>query len=290
MSASRSRPQRAATTDDNNGERLQKLIAHAGLGSRREVEQWIEQGRVSVDGKVAKLGDRALGHQTIRVDGRILKASERPAKLRVLLYHKPEGELCTRSDPQGRPTVFAHLPLLRQGRWISVGRLDLNTSGLLLFTNDGELANCLMHPRLAIEREYAVRVFGDVSLAQLQQLQQGVVLEDGPAQFDSISDVGGEGKNHWYHVTLHEGRNREVRRLWEVVGAKVSRLTRVRFGDIVLPRGLRAGRWQELEGTVLHALLQLTGLRRPGVSASTANPRRNSHPARRRRTPRTSRH
>lgn len=250
-----------AAADKPAGEKLQKVLARLGFGSRRELEEWIGAGRVSVDGRISALGDRVLPEQTIRVDGRIVSTSQSIPRRRMLIYHKPEGELCTRRDPEGRPTVFENLPGLRQGRWISVGRLDINSQGLLLFTNDGELAHRLTHPKYAIEREYAVRVHGEVDETMLKRLKQGVELEDGPAHFDTIRDAGGEGRNHWYHVTLHEGRNREVRRMWEAVGAEVSRLVRVRFGPIELPRALRLGRWQELEAGESAPLVRLVDLR-----------------------------
>lgn len=235
-------------------EKLQKVLARAGLASRREIERWIAQGRVSVDGKPAKLGDRVESQQSIRLDGRIIPHLKSLVATRVLAYHKPEGEVCTRSDPQGRPTVFDHLPKLSSGRWVAVGRLDINTTGLLLLTTDGNLANRMMHPSREIEREYAVRVFGRVTEAMLHKLTTRVELEDGPARFDSIRDAGGEGKNHWYHVTLREGRAREVRRLWEAVDVKISRLIRIRFGPVSLPRSLRAGAWKELDPAAVAAL------------------------------------
>lgn len=242
-------------------EKLQKVLARAGLGSRREIEKWIEQGRVSVNGEIAKLGDRVDTDVRILVDGRpvSLRATE-TIKRRILMYHKPVGEICTRSDPEGRPTVFDHLPLLRNQRWIAIGRLDFNTAGLLLFTNDGELANRLMHPSAEIEREYAVRVLGEVNKEMLGKLKKGVELEDGFANFAEIIDAGGEGANHWYHVTLKEGRNRIVRRLWESQGITVSRLIRIRFGNIQLPRTLRLGRWEDLEKVEIENLARLTGL------------------------------
>lgn len=252
----------------SEGEKLQKILARAGLGSRRELERWISEGRVSVDGRKASLGDRAEPHQVIRVDGRIIQDARRAPKRRILLYHKPEGEVCTRSDPEGRITVFDHLPKLRQGRWVSVGRLDLNTAGLLLFTNDGELANGLMHPRRQIVREYAVRVFGEVGPAMLKRLNKGVRLEDGPARFDSVVDAGGEGANHWYRVTLKEGRHREVRRMWEAVGVTVSRLSRIRFGPVELPRSLRTGRWQEPDATTTKAILEAAGIHEPAQAGA----------------------
>ena len=220
-------------------EKLQKVLARAGHGSRREIESIIEAGRVSVDGKIAKLGDRVevTPGLKIRIDGHLISVRESAEQIcRVLAYYKPEGELCTRNDPEGRPTVFDRLPKLRGARWIAVGRLDVNTCGLLLFTTDGELANRLMHPSREVEREYAVRVFGQVDDAKLRDLSRGVQLEDGPAAFKTIKFSGGEGINQWYNVTLTEGRNREVRRLWEAVGVQVSRLIRVRYGDIPLPK------------------------------------------------------
>lgn len=228
-------------------EKLQKVLARAGLGSRRQIEEWISEGRVSVDGTVAKLGDRVSETARLAVDGRPVRINSVDAiQWRVLIYHKPEGEICTRNDPEGRPTVFERLPMIRGQRWLSIGRLDINTSGLLLFTNDGELAHRLMHPSYEIEREYAVRILGKVDQAMIARLKAGVDLEDGRAAFDEIYDAGGEGANHWYHVVLKEGRNREVRRMWETQGVKVSRLMRVRYGNITLPRQLRAGKWMEL--------------------------------------------
>jgi 23S rRNA pseudouridine2605 synthase len=225
-----------------DGVRLQKLLAAAGLGSRREIETWIEAGRIAVGGKVAKLGDRARPADQITLDGKSLTLSE-ASGVRVLLYNKPVGELVTRSDPAGRPTVFTRLP---PGRWVAVGRLDFNTSGLLLLTDSGELANRLMHPRYELEREYAVRVHGQ---PDLQRLRAGITLDDGPAAFDRIEPAPGrstEGANRWYRVVLREGRNREVRRLFEAVGTQVSRLIRVRYGPVELPPDLAAGTWREL--------------------------------------------
>lgn len=245
------------------GEKLQKVLARAGIGSRRGMEQWITEGRITVDGKPAKLGDRVSPEQVIRIDGRALPRHGLTPKPRVVIYHKPEGEVCTRADPEGRSTVFENLPTLRNGRWIAIGRLDMNSSGLLLFTNDGELANRLMHPSREIEREYAVRVLGQVTSEMLAQLKQGVVLEDGEAKFERIDDAGGSGANHWYHVVLREGRNREVRRMWEAVGAKVSRLIRVRYGPVVLPRLLRPKRTEDLDREQLYALYHAVGLKPP---------------------------
>lgn len=235
---------------NDKSEKLQKVLARAGHGSRREIETLISAGRVSVDGKVATLGDRVevTSALKLRIDGRTIAVKAVTGQVcRVLAYYKPEGELCTRSDPEGRPTVFDRLPRLSGARWIAVGRLDVNTSGLLIFTTDGELANRLMHPSQEVEREYAVRVFGEVDETKLRQLTHGVQLEDGPAAFKTLRFSGGEGINQWYNVTLTEGRNREVRRLWEAVGVQVSRLIRVRYGDILLPKGLPRGGWTELD-------------------------------------------
>ncbi len=244
-------------------EKLQKILARSGHGSRREIEGYLQEGRISIDGVKAKLGDRIDANSTakIRLDGRILSIREAQKDVcRVLAYYKPEGELCTRSDPQGRPTVFQRLPRLNSARWIAVGRLDVNTSGLLLFTTDGELANRLMHPSREVEREYAVRVFGEIDDAKIRQLTREVQLEDGPASFRSVSYRGGEGINQWYNVSLTEGRNREVRRMWEAVGVQVSRLIRVRYGDIDLPKGLPRGGWVELGLNQINYLRQLVEL------------------------------
>lgn len=250
-------------------EKLQKVLARAGHGSRREIEAMISAGRISVDGKLATLGDRIEPNATvkIRIDGHVVSISESAQQVcRVLAYYKPEGELCTRNDPEGRPTVFDRLPRLRGARWIAVGRLDVNTCGLLLFTTDGELANRLMHPSREVEREYAVRVFGQVDDTKIRQLSQGVQLEDGPASFRTIKFTGGEGMNQWYSVTLTEGRNREVRRLWEAVGVQVSRLIRVRYGDITLPKGLPRGGWTELNLQPVNYLRELVELPPESVS------------------------
>ncbi|ULR33216.1 23S rRNA pseudouridine(2605) synthase RluB [Dickeya fangzhongdai] len=250
-------------------EKLQKVLARAGHGSRREIESMIEAGRISVDGKIATLGDRVEVTRAtkIRIDGHVVSVREtEEAVCRVLMYYKPEGELCTRSDPEGRPTVFDRLPRIQGYRWVAVGRLDVNTSGLLLFTTDGELANRLMHPSREVEREYAVRVFGEVGDDKIRQLSKGVQLEDGPAAFRSIRYQGGEGLNQWYNVTLTEGRNREVRRLWEAVDVQVSRLIRVRYGDIQLPKGLPRGGWMEMGLTDVNYLRELVQLTPETVS------------------------
>ena len=227
-------------------EKLQKVLARSGVGSRREMEEYISAGRVTVDGKVALLGDRIHANQQVRVDGHPVKiAAEAEQVCRVIAYHKPEGEICSRIDPEGRPTVFDRLPKIKDSRWIAIGRLDINTSGLLLFTTDGEMANRLMHPKFEVEREYAVRVFGDVNDAMIQKLRLGVELEDGKANFKKVKAMGGEGINRWFHVVLTEGRNREVRRMWESQGAVVSRLIRIRYGDLLLPKHLPAGGYAE---------------------------------------------
>ncbi|MEP1385909.1 MAG: 23S rRNA pseudouridine(2605) synthase RluB [Paraglaciecola sp.] len=229
-------------------DKLQKVLANAGLGSRREMERWIEAGRASVNGKLATLGDRVEPTDKIRVDGNPVNTVNDSPICRVLMYNKPEGELCSRKDPEGRATVFDRLPNIKNGRWIAVGRLDINTSGLLLFTNDGELANRLMHPKHEVEREYSVRVFGEVEDMMLKRLTDGVKLEDGEAKFTQIvkkpSDE--ESQNSWYNVSLSEGRNREVRRLWESQGLQVSRLIRVRYGELELKKRLPQGGWVEL--------------------------------------------
>lgn len=228
-------------------EKLQKVLARAGFGSRREIEGWISEGRISINGQLATLGDRAGDNDVIRVDGHVVSKTRLQSNTtRVLAYHKPVGEVTSRNDEEGRATVFDNLPAIRNGRWIAIGRLDINTSGLLLFTNDGELANRLMHPSYTIDREYAVRVLGEVNKEQIKALTEGVMLEDGQARFTQLRDAGGEGANRWYHVCLEEGRNREVRRLWESQGVAVSRLMRVRYGPVVLPRRLRPGKWEEL--------------------------------------------
>lgn len=230
-----------------NTERLQKILSQAGLGSRREMERWIESGWVQVNGKTAQLGDSAGAVDKITVKGKIISNPLKVKQnIRILLYHKPVGEISSRHDPKFEKTVFDHLPHLKQGRWVQVGRLDLNTSGLLIFTTNGELANQLMHPRYGLEREYAVRIHGQVSPQILNNLQQGVLLDDGKAQFTKIEFKGGEGTNSWYHVTLNEGRNREVRRLWESQGLEVSRLIRIRYGTISMPRFLNRGQTYEL--------------------------------------------
>ena len=245
-----------------SGEKLQKVLARAGLGSRRDIEQWITDGRVKVNGAIANLGARVEPRDAISVDGQLLRREDAQVVRRVLIYNKPEGEICTRDDPEGRPTVFDRLPRPKEGRWINIGRLDINTTGLLLFTTDGELANRLMHPSYEMDREYAVRVRGEVTDEMIEQLKAGVMLEDGPAKFTDIKEApGGEGFNHWYHCVVMEGRNREVRRLWESQGLVVSRLKRVRFGPVFMTSDLPMGRWREMGQRELDILSEEVGLK-----------------------------
>ena len=242
-------------------EKLQKVLARAGLGSRREMEAAIADGRVRVNGEVATLGDRIEMRDKVTFDNRpvTLRGAEEVPR-RVIMYNKPEGELCTRKDPEGRRTVFERLPRLKGERWIAIGRLDINTSGLLLFTTDGELANRLMHPSTQVEREYAVRVMGEVSRENVVAMVEGVMLDDGPARFTDVQEFGGEGINTWFHVVIMEGRNREVRRLWESQGLTVSRLKRVRYGNNFLDKRAKAGEWTELTQDEIDDLAELAGL------------------------------
>ena len=238
-------------------ERLQKVLAQAGIGSRREMEEWIAAGRISVNGVTAELGQSVVPTDKIKIGGRLVNVRFTTTKTpRVVMYHKPEGEIVSRDDPEGRPSVFNALPRIRGGRWIAVGRLDFNTSGLLLFTTSGELANKLTHPSSELVRDYAVRVLGELTLEAQQQLLSGIELEDGPASFASLQDAGGEGANHWYRVTLYEGRNREVRRMFEAVNCTVSRLIRVRYGPFNLPPQLKRGRVHELDEAEVKALVR----------------------------------
>lgn len=236
--------------------KLHKVLAQAGMGSRLEMERLILEGRISVNGEPAHVGQRVQYGDVVKVNGKPIRFRIEPPPPRVIAYHKPVGEVVTHDDPQNRPTVFRKLPRLAQGKWQSVGRLDLNTEGLLLLTSSGELANRLMHPRFGLEREYAVRVLGALSKDEKQQLLDGVRLDDGVASFGSIEDGGGEGSNCWYRVTISEGRNREVRRMLEAVGHAVSRLIRIRYGAMVLPRGLKRGAWLELSERDINALMQ----------------------------------
>ncbi|WP_428983758.1 pseudouridine synthase [Rhodoferax mekongensis] len=245
--------------------KLHKVLAQSGMGSRLEMEQLILEGRISVNNEPAHIGQRIQFGDNIKVNGKPIRFRIEPPPARVIAYHKPVGEVVTHDDPQNRPTVFRRLPKLHQGKWQSVGRLDLNTEGLLLFTSSGELANNLMHPRFGLEREYAVRVLGALSKDEKQALLDGVQLDDGVAQFGSIEDGGGEGSNCWYRVTISEGRNREVRRMLESVGHAVSRLIRIRYGAMVLPRGLKRGAWMELDETDIRALMQAASAGKPST-------------------------
>lgn len=245
-------------------EKLQKILAHAGLGSRREIETWISAGRISVNGKRAKLGDRAVASDRILLDGRLLEISAaKHQNLKALIYHKPEGEICSRTDPQGRPTIFANLPSIPGGRWVSVGRLDLNTSGLILLTNNGDLANKLMHPSTGLEREYLVRIRGRATPETIKTLTgKGVEIDGKKAKFESIvsADEGEMGTNHWYSVVIREGRYREVRRMWDAVGHTVSRLKRIRYGTIKLTRDLKQGQCVKMAPKQLEKLVSAVGL------------------------------
>lgn len=259
--------------------KLHKVLADAGIGSRREMEDLIISGRVSVNSEPAYIGQRVSADDVVRVNGRIIKRPRADRPPRVILYHKPAGEIVSHDDPGGRDTVFSRLPKIKVGKWLSVGRLDLNTEGLLIFTTSGDLAHRFMHPRFGAEREYAVRVLGELTEEQAKQLTTGIQLEDGMAQFGSLEFVGGEGSNRWYRVTIHEGRNREVRRMFEAVGLTVSRLIRTRFGEIVLPRNLRRGRWEELSDEVVVALMVRLGLlRADGSSGQGPRTRRSQQP------------
>ena len=264
-----SQPTKRVLPPDPDAPKLHKVLAQAGIGSRRDMEQLVAEGRITVNGEPAHVGQRISFGDQLRIDGKPIKARIVPPPPRVLAYHKPAGEVVTHDDPQHRPTVFRRLPRLQQGKWQSVGRLDINTEGLLLFTNSGELANQLMHPRFGVEREYAVRVLGVVDEAERERLLQGVEIDGQTAAFKSIDDAGGEGANRWYRVVITEGRNREVRKLFEAVGHAVSRLIRVRYGSVVLPRGLRRGVWVDLEEADVWTLRRMV---RPG-------PRPNGPPA-----------
>ncbi len=263
--------------------KLHKVLAQAGLGSRLEMEQLILEGRISVNNEPAHIGQRIQYGDQVKVNGKPIRVRIEPPPARVIAYHKPAGEIVSHDDPQNRPSVFRKLPRLPQGKWQSVGRLDLNTEGLLLFTSSGELANRLMHPRFGLEREYAVRVLGALSNEEKQKLLDGVMLDDGLAQFGSIEDGGGEGSNCWYRVTISEGRNREVRRMMESVGHAVSRLIRIRYGAMVLPHGLRRGAWIELDEADIRSLMKAAGASERPAQAP-AKPRGRGRPDR---SPRT---
>jgi len=254
-------------------QRLHKLMALAGLGSRRDMEELIASGRVTVNGAPALVGQGVTQHDVVRLDSRPLRLPFEAELPQILIYHKPEGEIVSQDDPEGRASVFDKLPRIKQGKWIAIGRLDMNTSGLLIFTNSGELANRFMHPRYEVEREYAVRIFGELTEGQLLQLTQGIELEDGPAAFDSISPQGGEGANHWYQVILREGRNREVRRLFEAFQLPVSRLMRVRFGPVNLPPRVKRGQMLKLEQKQVVDLLEWAGLEVPKTPLKQLNQR-----------------
>lgn len=245
-------------------DKLQKLLAHAGLGSRREIETWISAGRITVNGKRAALGDRAHADDRILVDGKLVQLKQqRYEQIKALIYHKPEGQICTRRDPQGRPTVFENLPAIPGGRWVSVGRLDINSSGLLLFTNNGDLANRLMHPSTGLEREYLVRVRGRASDQTIEKLvKKGVIIDGKPAHFQSVvaADLAEEGSNHWYRVVICEGRYREVRRMWDAVNHTVSRLKRIRYGTIKLNRDLKRSQHAKIAPKQLEKLVASVGL------------------------------
>lgn len=253
--------------------KLHKVLADAGVGSRRDMEEMIIAGRVSVNGEPAHIGQRVGPEDKVRVNGKLVTRPKANKLPRVILYHKPAGEIVSHDDPGGRATVFARLPKIRIGKWLSVGRLDLNTEGLLILTTSGELANRLTHPRYGAEREYAVRVLGELGPEQQANLLSGIQLEDGMAQFGSLEFLGGEGSNRWYRVTLHEGRNREVRRMFEAAGVTVSRLIRTRFGDVVLPPALRRGRWEELDTDLVSALMLQLGLIRDEAAGEGREPR-----------------
>ena len=252
-------PPKRVLAPQTESPKLHKVLAQSGLGSRLEMEQLIIEGRISVNNEPAHIGQRIQFGDHIKVNGKPIRFRIDPPPARVIAYHKPVGEVVTHDDPQNRPTVFRRLPKLHQGKWQSVGRLDLNTEGLLLFTSSGELANNLMHPRFGLVREYAVRVLGSLSKEEKQMLLSGVKLDDGMAQFGSIEAGGGEGSNCWYRVTISEGRNREVRRMLEAVGHAVSRLIRIRYGAMVLPRGLKRGAWMELDEADIQALVKAAG-------------------------------
>jgi len=260
-------PKARELTSDDDAPKLHKILADAGLGSRRDMEDLILQGRVSVNGLPAHIGQRILATDQVRVNGKLIQRKLPNKPPRVLLYHKPAGEIVSQSDPEGRPTVFDALPRMKTGKWVAVGRLDFNTEGLLIFTTSGDIANRFMHPRYGVEREYAVRTLGELAETDRQKLLHGIPLQDGEANFLRCVDGGGEGVNHWYHVALTEGRNREVRRMFEAVNLTVSRLIRTRYGSFVLPRGLKRGRWQEVSAEDVRTLMGTLGMKVPTASS-----------------------
>lgn len=254
-------------------ERIQKLLAAAGHGSRREIESWIKSGRLKIDGRTPKLGDRVSGTEKFTVDGRALRVRQTATAQQHIVYHKPANEITSRSDPEGRRTVFESLPPVADQRWVAIGRLDITTTGLLLFTTDGALANAMMHPSSELVRRYAVRIHGAPTRAELGKLKSGIMLDDGKAAFDTLEAAGGEGTNQWFNVSLKEGRNREVRRMWEAIGYKVSRLMRVGYGPIELPRNLRRGRYQSLTTSQVRLLYKLVGLKSPLLNSGSRSRR-----------------
>jgi len=258
-------------------DKLQKLLAHGGLGSRREIEKWISDGRLTVNGKRAKLGDRAAADDRILLDGKLLQLQESSEQaIKALIYHKPEGEICTRKDPKDRPTIFANLPGIPGGRWVSVGRLDINTSGLILLTNNGELANKLMHPSTGLEREYLVRIRGRATEQTIEALTgKGVLIDNKPARFERVvtADMADEGTNHWYRVIIKEGRYREVRRMWDAVGHTVSRLKRIRYGTVKLTRDIKRGQHAKMAPKQLEKLVASVGLEQQFAGQLYSNPR-----------------
>ena len=264
---------RAHLNNDSEGIRIHKVLAQSGYGSRREIEKAITEERVKINNVIATLGQPVLSTDKIMFNGKIVHLREENILPRILIYHKPEGELVTENDPEGRPTVFEKLPRIKRSKWISIGRLDFNTSGLLIFTSYGELANRLMHPKYEIEREYSVRVLGELSEDVMSSLKEGIELDDGIAKFDTLYFEGGEGANRWYRVTLKEGRNREVRRMFEAFGITVSRLIRVRFGEITLPSHLKRGMFLELKQNEVISLLKWSGLE----TASFIKPQSDKH-------------
>lgn len=281
-------PDKRVLLPEADAPKLHKVLAQAGLGSRLEMERLIAEGRITVNHEAAHVGQRIRHGDSIRIDGKPVRIRIEAPTPRVLAYHKPVGELVTHDDPNNRPTVFRTLPRLPQGKWQAVGRLDLNTEGLLLITNSGELANQLMHPRFGLQREYAARVLGALTEEEKQRLLAGIELEDGPAQFIQIEEGGGEGANVWYRVTIGEGRNREVRRMFESLGHAVSRLIRIRYGALHLPRGLRRGQWVELGPRDTQALLDLAGMKAPSRQRQSAAQERQQQQARRRNPDRSS--